>query len=419
MEGLNRDKTKDLPITKQMVWEGYESVKRNAGGAGIDEMTLEDLEADLENQLYKLWNRMGSGSYFPPEVKRVLIPKGEGKYRPLGIPTVMDRIAQSVIRAYIEPRLEGIFHENSYGYRPGRSAHQALERARRKCWEYDWVIDLDIKGYFDNIDHDLLMKAIEKHVPEKWVRMYIERWLKAGILHGDGRHERAEKGTPQGGVISPLLANLYLHYAFDAWMEKKETGFSFERYADDIIVHCKSEEEAKKLLERIRERLKACGLELHPEKTKIVYCADSKRNGKTKRPKKFTFLGYDFKPRKKWNGKDGIAYTGFDLGIGRKARIKIVRVIDEALKKLPPASTLEDVAKRLNAQLRGWINYYGKYNVTSMRELWDWLYFRLIKWLMREFKRFKRGYHRAMRWLRLKYLESPQLFVHWKLATPY
>lgn len=381
-------------------------------------MTLEDLEADLENQLYKLWNRMGSGSYFPPEVKRVLIPKGEGKNRPLGIPTVLDRIAQSVIRAYVEPRLEGIFHDNSYGYRPGRSAHQALERARENCWKFDWVIDLDIKGYFDNIDHGLLMKAVEKHVSEKWVRMYIERWLKAGVLHADGQREKSEKGTPQGGVISPVLANLYLHYAFDIWMEKNAEGVSFERYADDIIVHCRSEEEAEKLLERVKTRLKECGLEVHPEKTRIVYCADSNRRSKTKRPKKFTFLGYDFKPREKWNEKKGKAFTGFDLGISKKARVKLMRTVNALFRRLSPDTTLEDIANLLNARLRGWINFYGKFNVNAMRVIWVWLNFRLVRWSLRNFRRFKAGYRRATRWLRLRYQGDPSLFAHWKLASP-
>jgi group II intron reverse transcriptase/maturase len=417
MEGLNKDKTKDLPITKQMIWEGYLSVKRNAGGAGIDQMTLEELEADEGNQLYKLWNRMGSGSYFPPEVKRVLIPKGEGKYRPLGIPTVLDRIAQAVIKAYVEPRFEAKFHENSYGYRPGRSAHQALKRARENCWKYDWVIDLDIKGYFDNIDHELLMKAVEKDVPEKWVRMYIERWLKAGILHGDGQKEKSEKGTPQGGVISPLLANLYLHYAFDLWMDRKAEGICFERYADDIIVHCRSEEEAEKLLERIKTRFIECGLEVHPGKTRIVYCADSWRKGKTKRPKKFTFLGYDFKPRKKWNRKAGKAFTGFDLGIGGKAKVRIKQTVNKLMRKLPPDAKLEDIADRLNAKLRGWIQYYGKYNITEMRGLWTWLNFRLLRWTMRQFKRFG-GYRKAVRWLRLKCQVNSGLFTHWYLSSP-
>jgi group II intron reverse transcriptase/maturase len=261
------------------------------------------------------------------------------------------------------------------------------------------------------------MKAVEKDVPEKWVRMYIERWLKAGILHGDGQKEKSEKGTPQGGVISPLLANLYLHYAFDLWMDRKAEGICFERYADDIIVHCRSEEEAEKLLERIKTRFIECGLEVHPGKTRIVYCADSWRKGKTKRPKKFTFLGYDFKPRKKWNRKAGKAFTGFDLGIGGKAKVRIKQTVNKLMRKLPPDAKLEDIADRLNAKLRGRIQYYGKYNITEMRGLWTWLNFRLLRWTMRQFKRFG-GYRKAVRWLRLKCQVNSGLFTHWYLSSP-
>ncbi|HLF63133.1 MAG TPA: group II intron reverse transcriptase/maturase [Saprospiraceae bacterium] len=418
MGGLNKDKTKSLPITKQMIWDGYMSVKRNAGGAGVDQMTIEGLEENLGDELYKLWNRMSSGSYFPPEVKRVLIPKGGKGYRPLGIPTVLDRIAQYVVKAYIEPRLEEIFHENSYGYRVGRSAHQALGQARINCRQYDWVIDLDIKGFFDCIDHELLMKAVERHAPEKWVQMYVRRWLNAGVLHEDGRHEKSEKGTPQGGVISPILANLYLHYGFDVWMRRKERTVQFERYADDIIVHCKTEQEAERLLERIKERFKECGLELNPEKTRIVYCKDSNRKGKTERPKKFTFLGYDFKPRKKWNTKEKREFTGFDLGISGKAKIKIRSVLKLLLTKLTTQTRLEDIAILVNAKLRGWIGYYAKFNRWDTRVLWTWFNYRLMNWIRKRYKRFRGSGRLAFRWLRKKYRFTPQLFVHWQLSTP-
>jgi group II intron reverse transcriptase/maturase len=418
MGGLNRDKTKGLPITKQMIWDGYESVRRNAGSAGIDQMTIEELEADVGNQLYKLWNRMSSGSYFPPEVKRVLIPKGGKGYRPLGIPTVLDRIAQTVVKAYVEPRMEAIFHQNSYGYRPGRKAHDALARARANCWKYDWVIDLDIKGYFDNIDHELLLKAVEKHIPEAWVKMYIKRWLGAGILHGDGRRETTDKGTPQGGVISPLLANLYLHYAFDIWMDRNERGLPFERYADDIIVHCQSEDEAVRLLERIKQRLSECKLEIHPEKTRIVYCKDSRRKKETRRPKKFTFLGYDFKPRRGWSKEKEEAYTVFDLGISGKAKVKIGTELKHLFKRLSPVSVLEDIATQLNSKLRGWINYYAKFNGRAMRVVWMRINLHLIKWGLRVYRIFKDGFRRATRWLRMKFHSNPCLFAHWKLASP-
>jgi group II intron reverse transcriptase/maturase len=280
------------------------------------------------------------------------------------------------------------------------------------------VIDLDIKGYFDNIDHELLMKAVEKHVPEKWVRMYIERWLKAGVLHTDGQREKSEKGTPQGGVISPVLANLYLHYAFDKWMDRNASGVCFERYADDIIVHCKSEEEAIKLLECIKTRLRACRLEVHPEKTRIVYCANSNRNEKTKRPKKFTFLGYDFKPRKRMNRRSRKKFVGFDLGISKKAIVRIRSAVREELDNVTADMTLEDIAGILNARLRGWIGYYARLSRWDTRVVWHWLNYRLVLWRMRHFKRHKNGCRSASKWLYSCYKGSPDLFAHWCLAAP-
>ena len=346
----------------------------------------------------------------------MLIPKGGNDYRPLGIPTVLDRIAQSVVLAYCEPRIERLFSKSSYGYRPGRGAHDALKAARSNCWCYDWVIDMDIKGYFDTINHELLHKAVDKHFTESWVKMYIERWLTAGVLHKDGRYEQMKGGTPQGGVISPLLANLFLHYVFDRWMEINHKGVKYERYADDIIVHCKTEGEAEGLLEAIRTRLKACGLELHPGKTKIVYCSDSKRKGKSSRPKKFTFLGYDFKPRKKWNKERKCAFTGFDLGISHKAQVRIKKDVGDILKRMPVGATLKDVSFELIHKIPGWKAYYGKINPGAMGSLWAWINYKLIRWLLRRMKRFKEGSRAATRWMRKCFREEPYLFAHWKFG---
>ncbi len=229
------DKAKPFSISKREVWEAFKRVKVNQGGAGVDGQTIAEFEGDLSNNLYKLWNRMSSGSYFPPPVRRVEIPKGDGGNRPLGIPTVSDRVAQMVVKRYLEPKLEEHFHEDSYGYRPLKSAIEAVGVARERCWRNDWVLDLDIKGFFDNIDHDLLMSAVQRHTDCKWVLLYLERWLKAPVQLADGRLVEREKGTPQGGVISPLLANLFLHYAFDEWMRRKCPSIRFERYADDMI----------------------------------------------------------------------------------------------------------------------------------------------------------------------------------------
>lgn len=416
MEGLSKDRGKSVPITRRMVYDGYNRVRANAGGAGVDKMTIEELEGDLDNQLHKLWARLSSGSYFPPSVKRVLIPKGGKEYRPLGIPTVLDRIAQSVVKAYCEPRIERLFSESSYGYRPGRGAHDALKAARSNCWRYNWVIDMDIKGYFDTISHELLLKAVNKHFTEGWVRMYIKRWLTAGVLHKDGRYEQMKRGTPQGGVISPLLANLFLHYAFDKWMELNHEGVRFERYADDIIVHCKTEGEAERLLKAIRTRLKECGLELHPKKTKIVYCCDNKRKEKTMRPKKFTFLGYDFKPRKKWNKMRKRAFMGFDLGIGHDAQVRIKKEVRDILRRMPVGATLKDVSLELIHKIPGWKAYYGKLNPGATGSLWAWINYKLIRWLLHRMKRFKEGSRAATRWMQGRFREEPYLFAHWEFG---
>ncbi len=308
---------KPFDIAKREVWEAYKRVKANHGAAGVDEVTIAEFEQDLSKNLYRIWNRMASGSYLPPPVKRVDIPKGDGKTRPLGIPTVADRIAQMVVQRRFEPVLEPVFHPNSYGYRPKRSAHDALRVARQQCWRHDWVLDLDIKGFFDNIHHDLLMKAVRRHTTSRWVVLYIERWLKADVRMPDGTVMKREKGTPQGGVISPLLANLFLHYAFDQWMVRHHPKVPFERYADDIICHCDSRAETEALREQLQQRLAVCGLELHPEKTCIVYCADANRRG-DHAVRRFDFLGYTFKPRQAMN-RQGRLFTSFSPAVSDKA----------------------------------------------------------------------------------------------------
>ena len=291
------DEAKPFNIPKRVVWKAFKRVKANRGAAGVDKQSIAGFEADLSNNLYKLWNRMCSGSYFPPPVRRVEIPKADGGMRPLGIPTVADRIAQEVARRYLEPRLEPVFHTDSYGYRPGRSAIDAVRTARQRCWRSDWVLDIDVKGYFDSIDWELLLKAVRRHTDCPWVLLYIERWLKAPVQMEDGSVVPRTAGTPQGGVISPLLANLFLHYAFDMWMARTYPHIPFERYADDIICHCKSAEEARELWSALADRFAACKLVLHPQKTKIVYCKDANRRGDFP-SQSFDFLGFSFRARK-------------------------------------------------------------------------------------------------------------------------
>ena len=291
---------KPLPIGKRQVWEAYKRVKANRGAAGVDGQTLSHFDGDISNNLYKLWNRLASGSYLPPAVLRVEIPKSDGGIRPLGIPTVTDRIAQMVVKQVLEPLVEPVFHEDSYGYRPGKSAHQALAQTRKRCWKYAWVLELDIKGFFDNIDHVMLLKAVRHHTQEKWIVMYIKRWLTAPVQMPDGTLQARTRGTPQGGVISPLLANLFLHYVFDKWMQREYADVPFERYADDAVCHCKSQAQATKLMEDLGKRFAQCGLELHPVKTRIVYCKDEARRGNYVQTS-FDFLGFTFRPRLSMN----------------------------------------------------------------------------------------------------------------------
>lgn len=406
-------KSKFVPITKEMVYESYKKVKANRGGVGVDSMSIKEFEENLGKNLYKIWNRLASGSYFPPAVKEVEIPKKDGKVRKLGIPTVGDRIAQTVVKDYLEPEIDKIFHQNSYGYRPGRSAHQALAQVRKNCQEFSWVIDLDIRGFFDNIDHKLLMLAVEKHTQEKWVKMYIQRWLEMPIKKADGELiYKNGKGTPQGGIISPLLANLFLHYAFDKWIEKECLGIKFSRYADDIIVHCKTENQAEHILDKIRKRMTECKLELHAEKTKIVFCKGYERNTDYENVK-FNFLGYRFQPRIT-ETKEGKHIVNFDLAISREAKNKIVEELRRMRFHRMSTSTIEDVAALLNPKLRGWILYYGKYRKYEMRYIFTRLSERLVRWLTNRYKQLKGSIKRGYEWLRKIYKSKPRLFVHWQ-----
>lgn len=405
--------TKPLPVSKRMVWEAYKKVKANRGAAGVDGESLKQFEGCLADNLYKVWNRLASGTYFPPPVKEVEIPKADGKTRKLGIPTVGDRVAQMVVKDYLEPGMEAIFHESSYGYRPKRNAHDALTKARRNCWLFNWVIDMDIKGFFDNINHEKLLLALDRHVEEKWVKMYIKRWLTAPVQLQTGELLYKEgKGTPQGGVISPLLANLFLHYAFDQWLTGHHWGVKFERYADDIVVHCKTKERAEKVLESIGKRMQDCDLELHPEKTKIVYCKDHKRTGKHEHVK-FDFLGYTFKPRPA-KAKDGFMFLGFDLAMSVKAGKRIVKTLRQSHFHRWTSYTIEGIAAELNPQLRGWLNYYGRFRPSAMFYVFRNFHKRLIKWMQNKYKSLRGKLGKAYGMLRQIQKANPNLFAHWQ-----
>ena len=404
---------KPFPVTKRQVWEAYKRVKANQGGAGVDGQTLEDFERDVGDNLYKLWNRMASGSYMPPPVKRVEIPKEGGGIRPLGVPTVADRVAQMVVKQVLEPELERHFHPDSYGYRPGKSAHQAIGQARKRCWHNDWVLDLDIKGFFDNIDHSLMLKALRRHTRERWILLYVERWLEAEVELPDGRREARDKGTPQGGVASPLLANLFLHYAFDAWMGREFPSIPFERYADDIVCHCRSKAQADYLKAALQRRLAECGLELHPEKTKVVYCKDGDRTG-THPVTTFEFLGYAFQPRRSKNWK-GEYFVNFSPAVSGKSAKAIRREVRSW--KLPCRSdkSLTDLARMFNAAIRGWVNYYGAYYKSALYPTLRHIDRKLARWATRKYKRLRGHRRRAAHWLRRIARRDGGLFAHWRL----
>ncbi len=403
---------KSYHISKHVVMEAYKHVKANRGAAGIDEETIQDFDKELAKNLYKIWNRMSSGSYFPPPVKTVEIPKTDGKKRKLGIPTVSDRIAQMVVKKYLEPILEPHFHPDSYGYRPRKSAIQALEVARKRCWKYDWVIDLDIKGFFDNIDHELMMRAVEKHTKEPWILLYVKRWLEASAQDKHGNLTKRDLGTPQGGVISPLLANLFLHYAFDEWMKRKYPHNPFERYADDLVVHCKTEKEAKLLLEAINKRFLECRLELHPEKTKIVYCKDSNRTGSGQN-EKFDFLGYTFRPRSSRN-RYGKLFTNFSPAMSDKAKQKARDTIKGWKKEVKTNSKLEEHTKVINPVVIGWINYYGKFYEAELWTTMKYIDMILINWAKKKYDKLKRSCRKANNWLSRIKSREPNLFKHWQ-----
>lgn len=406
------DKAKPFNISKRVVWEAYKRVKTNKGVAGVDGESIAEFEKDLQNNLYKLWNRMSSGSYFPPPVRAVEISKDDGRKRPLGIPTVSDRIAQTVVKAYFETEVESCFHQDSFGYRPGKSAIEAVGVARQRCWWYDWVIDLDIKGFFDNLDHELLMRAVRKHTDWKWIILYIERWLKASVQLKDGSLIEREKGTPQGGVISPLLANLFLHYAFDEWMRRKYPSISFERYADDIIVHCGSERQAKWIKSEIEKRLLGCKLELHPEKTKVVYCKDSSRRGKYLNDK-FDFLGYTFRPRLSKSRK-GDFFVSFSPAVSVKAAKKMRRVMRSWRVHLRSDKSIEELSQFCNPVLRGWMNYYGRYRGSELSQTFRMFNRILIRWAMRKYRKLKRLVNKTICWLGRISINQRWLFVHWQ-----
>jgi len=406
--------SKPYCISKHAVVEAWRRVRANKGAAGIDGETIEEFEGNLKSNLYKVWNRMSSGSYFPSPVRTVGIPKHGGGERKLGIPTVSDRVAQMVVKMQLEPEVEPLFHPDSYGYRPRKSAHDAIGQARKRCWRYDWVLDLDIKGFFDNIPRGLMLRAVRKHAKEQWVVLYIERWLNAPSQDADGNRTPREKGTPQGGIISPLLANLFLHYAFDAWMTREHGGIPFERYADDAIVHCHTLKQAQSMKTAIAKRLAECGLELNEGKTKIVYCKDAGRKRRHEH-EKFDFLGYEFRPRKAKNLR-GKIFVSFIPAVSPSATKSIRGEIRKWKMHLRSDKSIDDLVKMFNPVIRGWVHYYGKFYRWQLHRVFWPLNRILAKWARGKYKKLRGRKRRSEQWISSLSKREPGMWAHWSIS---
>jgi RNA-directed DNA polymerase len=405
---------KPFAISKGEVWEAYRQVKANKGAPGVDDCSIADFEEDLRGNLYKIWNRMSSGSYFPPPVKAVEIPKPHGGgTRMLGVPTVADRIAQTVVARRLEEAVEPIFHPDSYGYRPGRSALDAVAACRQRCWQTDWVIDLDIQRFFDSVPWELVVKAVVAHTDQPWVVLYVKRWLQAPLQLPDGTLQQRDRGTPQGSAVSPVLANLFMHYAFDAWMARRFPTIRFERYADDAVVHCVSQRQARMLVRAIADRMAEVGLRLHPDKTRIVYCKDGKRRGDCEHTA-FTLLGFTFRARGA-RSKHGVSFTSFLPAISKEALNKLSGEVRRWRLHRWTGLTLVEVAQRINPIVRGWMQYYGAFYRTALYPLLQRINTYLVRWLRKKHKRL-RPINKAIRcWRRIAH-QQPELFAHWAWA---
>lgn len=401
---------KPFAISKRLVWEAYERVKANKGAAGVDGRSIEDFEKDLRGNLYKIWNRMSSGTYFPPPVKAVEIPKPGGT-RILGVPTVADRIAQTVVALTLEPRTESIFHDDSYGYRPRRSALQAVERCRQRCWKKDWVLDLDVQKFFDSVDHALMVKAVEANTDQRWVVLYVKRWLIAPLQLPDGTLQERDRGTPQGSAVSPVLANLFMHYAFDLFLAREFPSVDFERYADDAVVHCVTERQARQVWAALEARMEEVGLRLHPDKTKLVYCKDSRRRGSAEHTL-FKFLGYTFAPRKA-RYPDGKAFTSFLPAVSPEALKAMGQQVREWRIHRRTRLELIELADWINPIVSGWMTYYGRFYRSQLYPFLRRINTYLMRWARKKYKRL-RGYKRFRAWWTGLVQRAPGLFKHWE-----
>jgi len=415
---MPKPEDKPFAIPKQLVWEAWRRVAANKGAPGVDGQALAQFEADLADNLYKIWNRMSSGTWFPPPVRAVVIPKPRGGgVRVLGVPTIADRIAQTVVAMYLEPLVEPRFHQDSYGYRPEKAALQAVGVCRQRCWEFDWVIDLDVQKFFDELPWDLVVKAVQAVTDARWVLLYVKRWLQAPLQHPDGTLSERDKGTPQGSAVSPVLVNLFMHYAFDLWMARNFPGCPFERYADDAVVHCKSRLRAEEVQAGIAARMKEVGLRLHPDKTRIVYCKDSSRRGEHEHTS-FVFLGFAFRAREAINSKNGVHFTSFSPAISPEAlKAKGADLRAMRIHRRTDLS-LDDLVRWLNPIVAGWMNYYGRYRRSALKPLLRRVSTYLRRWAGKKYRRL-RTYRRFKRWWTGLLQRAPGLFAHWQWVRSY
>jgi RNA-directed DNA polymerase len=411
--GELKSSVKPFDISKREVWDAWEKVRGNKGASGVDGVSIEAFEKDLKNNLYKVWNRMSSGTYFPPDVKAVPIPKSAGGTRVLGVPTVADRVAQTVVARHLSERAERVFHPDSFGYRPGKSALDAVQVCRERCWRYDWVVEFDIRKFFDTVPWDKVVAAVEVHTDARWVVLYVRRWLAAGLRLPDGSTTERTEGTPQGSAVSPVLANLFLHYAFDVWMVREYPDCPFERFADDAVIHCRTLAGAERVLTALRSRMAEVGLELHPDKTRIVYCKDDNRRGRFP-VTGFTFMGFTFRPR---GAKDrhGVMFTAFLPAISKHALKRLSRTVRSW--RLHRRTTWEstDLARMINPVVRGWANYYGRFYRSALYPLFDRINTYLLRWIR---KKYRMGMKQALRRLTEGHARRPKYFAHWTWVAP-
>lgn len=404
---------KSYDIPKRLIWAAWLRVRRNGGAAGADGVTIEQFEQRLTDNLYRLWNRMSSGSYFPGLVRAVEIPK-KGGTRILGIPNVIDRVAQTAAVLMLEPEVEKVFHDDSYGYRPGRSPQDAVRVCRQRCFKKDWVVDLDVKAFFDSVPWDLMLKAVARHAPRQWVMLYVQRWLTAPMQMPDRTLAHRTKGTPQGGPISPLIANIFLHYGFDTWMSREFPGVGFERFADDVVVHCVTERQAHQVRQAIGRRFADIGLRLHPDKTRIVYCKDDRRHLHYEQVT-FTFCGYAFRPRKAWDKIRGKARTGFLPAVAPGKLTDMSRKVASWRLHRRTTWSLDDLADEVNPALRAWLNYFTAFYPSAVIPIGKRVDRHLMRWARRKYKRLERSEDRTRTWLKGVRQRSPDLFAHWTL----